>query len=67
MEAALPPPSMEATLPSPSMEAALPHVSMEARHSPAHILLYEMNLSDIILTPRYLSKSLSLSGRKAVM
>ena len=29
--------------------------------------LYEMNLSDIILTPRYLSKSLSLSGRKAVM
>ena len=76
MEAVLPPPSMEAALslssmaavlPSPSMETIPPHVSMEARHSPAHILLYEMNLSDIILTPRYLSKSLSLSGRKAVM
>ena len=34
---------------------------------PARFALYEMNLSDIILTPRYLSKSLSLSGRNAVI
>ena len=34
---------------------------------PARFALYEMNLSDIILTPRYLSRSLSLSGRNAVM
>ena len=34
---------------------------------PARFALYEMNLSDIILTPRYLSRSLSLSGRNAVI